>query len=263
MPAPISVAEWRRREKRIHFLIAPRGGTKQNAKTILRGGHQTVQEVERRIRIMDANGMNIGVTNALGCSRARFDSMVQKHMAPLKHKMSPERKALFDLMIQEGVSEKAALKVLGRSMLSRPINVKERLKLLKGKLDFKKYGISQIPVELFDALIVQTPFDTMRNSVKRLLKNIENKNAERVLDSVLPFWRRMAFVSNKIEVRTILAKWVFLVGKGIEPSGNLLRQYSLENLKKGPIRGKKLTVEEKKNLLQRYKDTLSQGLKLL
>jgi len=256
----LSAAEWKRRENRIHALLRSRKVTRENVRTILYGRHQPPGEVERRIKIMDAHGVKLGVTHALGCSREKFESLIQKELAVGWAKMTPARYSLVELMESRGISEKTAILVLERSIKTKPINVAERLRVLTQTLDFKRYGITVIPPLHMDKLIVQLPFDKMRSSLRAFLRDTENRNAERILDKVMPFWRRRPTLSAGVETRVFLEKWLFLVNKGIEPSAHLLKTYSLKTLKEKNVQGNRLDPHSRKNLLDRYAATVKEGL---
>ncbi|MDD2531900.1 MAG: hypothetical protein PHY04_04090 [Candidatus ainarchaeum sp.] len=217
------------RTKRVYGLIKPFGGEVSGASYLIRHRKMRVEEIARRVELLEKLNLKPGIIRVLGYTNKEFSEFIARKTGFGRDSLQPAQREAYELLISKGVGLENSLKIAFRRGMNR-FSCEKRFALLEQDLSPSRYGLKKIPKEVIPLLMHLKPFVLNEVIKSHVLLVMENYNAKRILNTVFPSWRKMSVVYGKIEPRTVLAKFELIVKKRKVPTMGVLREYSVKEI---------------------------------
>lgn len=241
-------------ELEIQKEVTPFGGDAKMASYHAHVTRHSADFINRRLRMAESVGLirrggdGKSLNYMILMNREKFLKKIAQATSGLG--LTENQQGAYVFLRELDVPHEEAL-VLSRKKNSRKAIFVERARVLsKISLEVSRFGTERIPFSMYKRIIGLPPTKIKRYLYEKILRDLENKHAEQVLDAVMPYWRRVPLIKN-MEVRIILEKVSFLINNGIQLHGYYIRKFSTNRLARELKRLRHLTPEEQRNLMQR------------
>ncbi|MBN2067114.1 MAG: hypothetical protein JW744_01460 [Candidatus Diapherotrites archaeon] len=229
----LSSPEISRRAKALHKATAKHGITAKGARYLTTAKSITLEKARGRIqRMREANAPVNRLTYVLSLTEPKFQQYLERFSS--KHRLTPHQQQLFNFLKEKGIGEKRILELVKRGK-GRPVTfsaLKTKVAFFESiKLDPKRYGVERIPPAYYQAALGLPLRDLKKGKIKRnVLQPLENAHAAEILKKVLPKWRRMGDLKERMGAAKLLRKVLAAREKGIKPTYTVLLGHSTESI---------------------------------